>query len=153
MECYCYQRTIQDLSADDTTLYERRYDTPFPGPTIFGTEIFISSNFHTGQEQASSVQPRTHQRFFFSWTQGAVGRKTYSWHIKTTLHCRGLRQKIQRTEAGIPKKGNHFIFPCATGSIKSAEEGPNHHTTNPSRPNSNVVEDISGCLLGEEDDR
>ena len=36
-------------------------------------------------------------------------------------------------------------------SIKFAEVGPNRHTTNWSRSCSNVVEDVSGSLLGEED--
>ena len=37
-------------------------------------------------------------------------------------------------------------------SIKFTDDGPNHHTANPSRICSKLVEDISGCLLGKEDD-
>ena len=34
-----------------------------------------------------------------------------------------------------------------------ADDGPKHHASNPSRSYFNLVENISGCLLGEEDDR
>ena len=45
------------------------------------------------------------------------------------------------------KRFTHIFF--ADGSIKLAECGPNRHTTNPSRLYSNVVEESSGCPLGE----
>ena len=42
--------------------------------------------------------------------------------------------------------GEQVAFPCAVISIKFAEESPNHHTSNPSRSCSNLVEDISFCF-------
>ena len=33
-DCYCHLRKIKDLSEDGKTPYERRYDTPFRGPTV-----------------------------------------------------------------------------------------------------------------------
>ena len=42
--------------------------------------------------------------------------------------------------------GEHVAFPFAVISIKFAEESPNHHTFNPIRTCSNVVEHISFCF-------
>ena len=40
MECFCYQRNVQDLLADAKTPHERRFETPLLGAIIFfGTEI------------------------------------------------------------------------------------------------------------------
>ena len=48
--------------------------------------------------------------------------------------------------------GEQLTFLCAHRSVKLTEHGPKHHTTYPSRLYSNLVEDIGGYLLGEEDD-
>ena len=34
MECCCFLKHVQDLLADGTTPYERRFGEPFTGPTI-----------------------------------------------------------------------------------------------------------------------
>ena len=34
MECYCYLRSVKDLSADGQTPYERRFNSPFKGSII-----------------------------------------------------------------------------------------------------------------------
>ena len=34
MECYCYQRNIQDVLSDGKTPCERRFGMPFDGPVI-----------------------------------------------------------------------------------------------------------------------
>ena len=61
-------------------------------------------------------------------------------------------KKIQRKRSGNSQKGGEpLMFPCANGSIKLAENGPNHLFSNPSRSYSNLDEDISRCLLGEDD--
>ena len=40
MECYCYLRNVQDLLADEKTLYERRLGMPVNGPVIpFGALV------------------------------------------------------------------------------------------------------------------
>ena len=43
IECYCYLRNVQDLQADDQTLYERRFNSPLEGPMIilFGSRSKI----------------------------------------------------------------------------------------------------------------
>ena len=67
--------------------------------------------------------------------------------LKETLH---QRQKI-RKKVAIRKVGEQFSLPCAIGSIRSAEDGPKRRTTYTRLSYSNLVEDTSGCLLGEED--
>ena len=49
-------------------------------------------------------------------------------------------------------KEKDVTFLCANESSQLAEVNPNRHTSHPSRSHSNVVADISGCPLGEEDD-
>ena len=40
MECHCYLRFVQDLSAECHTLYERRFNSPFDGRLHrFGTKV------------------------------------------------------------------------------------------------------------------
>ena len=40
MECYCHLRNVQDVCVDGQTLHERRFNSPFVGPTIPpGTEV------------------------------------------------------------------------------------------------------------------
>ena len=62
-------------------------------------------------------------------------------------------KRFKENEVGIQKLGDQFILPCANDSIKSAGDGPSYQTSNPSRSHSNLVQDISGCLLGEENDK
>ena len=64
------------------------------------------------------------------------------------VHVRRFKEK----EVGIPTVGEQFIFPCAGGSIKSVDDGPNHDTSIPSRSYPDPVVDISACLPGEETD-
>ena len=47
------------------SLRKRRYDTAIRGPIIpFGAEMFLSSNYHTRQEQASSIRLKSPERYF-----------------------------------------------------------------------------------------
>ena len=48
-------------------------------------------------------------------------------------------------KSGNPKEKENRISICASGSIKSSEEGPNRHTSNPSRYFSNLVVDNGRC--------
>ena len=62
---------------------------------------------------------------------------------------RSLRLKVQRKRSGSHNCENNSYFHVLTVQ-KNTEE--NRHTSNPSQTCANVVEDINGCLLGEEDD-
>ena len=48
----------------------------------------------------------------------------------------------------MPSVGEQIILPRAGVSTKICRYGPNHRTSNPNRPYSNLVEGISECLLG-----
>ena len=52
--------------------------------------------------------------------------------------------RFKEKEVGIPKVEKSSHFPVLTvQSMKFKEDGPNRHTTNPSRSDSNLVEDVS----------
>ena len=69
-------------------------------------------------------------------------------NIASEVHVKRFTEK----ELGIQNVGAQFKLHCPSGTTRSAEDGPNRRTTSPSRLYSNVVEDVSGCFLGEEDD-
>ena len=69
--------------------------------------------------------------------------------VASEVNVKRFKDKV----LGILRVGEQFTFLCADGSKKKkTEDGPNRHTTNPSQSCSNLVVDVSGCLLGEEND-
>ena len=72
MEHYCYFTNNSSFfqkkkKAEGKTLFERRCDTPFRGPTIlFGSRDILSSNFHKRQEQASFINTAQRSSNVFS---------------------------------------------------------------------------------------
>ena len=111
------------------------------------------SNFHERQEQASSFQLKSPQRFFFGYAliaeSGWDGRLTRGRYrkLKDNIASEVHVKRIKEQEFGIQKVREQFTFFCAEGSIKMTEEGLIRHTT--IRSYSILVEDISGCLFGE----
>ena len=77
MECYCYPRNIPDLLSDGQTPYERRFGTPFNGPTIpFGA---MGEHHPISAKDISRLHqfgPRVLPGFFLGHVLYAGGKKT-----------------------------------------------------------------------------
>ena len=112
--CCCFAQNIQDLLADGKTLFERRYNTPFRGPTIIpiGAEIFchpISTEHKTKRDQFSS-------RICFERVERLDRRSTCGGCRRIdSQHC-FRSQKIQRQRIGNHQKvGEQITLLCASG--------------------------------------
>ena len=121
-------RNIHDFSADGRSLYKTRYYTPFR--TLWsGRRHFRYPISTKDKEQGSSSQLKSLLSIF-------VG---YAW-------------KAESGNSGNPQSRRQFIFPCASGPIKFAKRWSESSYHQPELTPFELVEDISGCLLGEEDD-
>ena len=75
MECHCYLRNEQDLSADGHTLYERRFNSPFDGPSIpFGAEVktYPISSKYQGRLHRFGTKTKVHLGIFIGYALNAV---------------------------------------------------------------------------------
>ena len=127
-----------------------RHSIPWANKTLWISDI-LSSNFHKRQKQASSIQLESLQWYFY-WTclergERLDGRPTRGRCRRTERqHCNRFHvKKNQRKRRSRNSQNfwNKAHFPSVNGSLKSAADGPNRHTTNPSRSYSTLVEVIS----------
>ena len=146
--------------ADGKTQYESRYDTPFRGPIIpYGTEIFhhpVSTKDQNRLHQFSSSKVFSLDML---WTRAAAGQVTCSRQMqkkwRTTLLQKSTSEDWKKMKWEFRKRWRTILISMCLLLFfqKIAVNGPNHHATNPSPSYSNfLVEDISECLLEEEEE-
>ena len=151
-------RNVQDFFQQMGNLWGR-HDTPCRGPMIpLGAKISkhpISTNGKLKFHQFISTSLQRHVYWIcLERAERLDGRPTHGrcGEIERQGCIRSQRQKIQRQRVGDPKSGRTIHISLCWRFKKKTEDGPNRHTTNPSRSCSNLVVDVSGCLLGEEND-
>ena len=149
--CYCYVRHIQDLLADGKTLHERSCDTPFRGPIRpFGSVIFYHPISTKDKNRLHQFSSKVFNGIFIGhalnvgsgWTGDLLVADAEGSRDNTATGSTSKRIK-EKEEVGIHKILEQSTFPSVNGSLTSAADGPNRHTTNPSRCFSNLVEVIS----------
>ena len=125
MECYCYLRHVQDLLSDGKTTSERRFGKPSKGPIIpFGSMVV----YHP----ISAKDPSRLHQFGTNVLPGIfLGYALYAGGIwKGDIMVTDIEElekmdtseihagRLNAKEVLTPRKGDHFIFPVADGTVK-----------------------------------
>ena len=101
MECCCYLRNVQDLVADETTPYERRFGESFKGPVIpAGGMVRYSPISSRGKSRLHQFGKNVLRGIFFGYALIAGG----IWKgdiLVTEIHPRRLSAK----EVLTPQRG------------------------------------------------
>ena len=153
MECFCYLRNVQDVSADGKTSCERRFEEVFSGPIIpFGAKV--QDHPRSTQDQAWLHQfgkKRTLRRFFWAALFVPKGnlfvcRRGIAGERRVRSSC----QKESKQKFLCRKKEN--IFPCASCSVKLAGKSSEVRPSNRIRQEIHEGEEHRSDLVGETDE-
>ena len=108
--------TVQLFLANGQTPKERRYDSPFHGPTKpFGSKIFYHQISTTDKDKLRQFDPKVFKSFLFVPS---------TWGPLDKSPTRGRYGRIERQH-------------CIRSLSRKNLHGPKHHTTYPSRLSSN----------------
>ena len=126
MQCYCFLRNSYDLLSDDKTAYERRWNTPFPGPFIpFGAEITYLPITQADKRRVHQFGDKTISGIFLGYDQQEGGGWSgdllvLDWEqIENALHFSDIHiKRFRAAEVHAPKVSGEFRYPLAEGALR-----------------------------------
>ena len=122
--CYCFLHCVSTIQSNGSTAYETRFGAPFAGPRYrFGCAVNYRPSNEEDQHRLHSFEGRMLPGLFVGYYQEVGGGWNGNLFVvdveKLMKHHHPSHVPVARVKwkEVIPVKGDHFVFPFASGHI------------------------------------